>query len=326
MKHFPKKVCMILAAACVGAGLLIAGVGFAMADFDLYKLNKMEENIMSESYNLPGGLSVDLRDTSLTIKSGIGEQVLVEAENCQLEVTERTDGVLAVNRILPKQKWYEMIRFGPFERASVEITLPRNFTGGLEVKLGDGVLDMSDLDAISSLCVEQRDGKTELRNVRVNGSALLRQNDGRLTLDSVTADSLETHSRDGGLFLNKVAVAGRLTAESNDGGVNFADVTAANCDITGRDGRVSLADTRIDGDLHLTRKDGSVKLDRSTARLLSFDMRDGNVTGTLLGKESDYKVGVEIRDGSTNLTTSHTGDKEIRAKLQDGNIKLQFVD
>lgn len=71
---------------------------------------------------------------------------------------------------------------------------------------------------------------------------------------------------------------------------------------------------------------GNIHFNRSTAGVISCEVEDGSVTGTLLGSRADYKVGVEIEDGSSNLQTSHTGEKEIRIKIDMGRVDLDFAE
>lgn len=326
MKRFPKKIIFILAAVSLGLGIIICTAGFALAGFDLSRLSDRQETRFSESYDLPEGLLLHLSDLDVRLTSGAGTQVQVEGENCRLEVTRRADGTLAIQQARTDRAWYEMMELSGWERGQVTVTLPESFSGAIQVEMDGGELTAENLPNLQALRVEKADGKTTLTGLQTEAACSVEQAYGSVILEQVSAGSVSLDLDDGALSLTEVDAADRLTVQRDMGATQINRVTAAACEIEAEDGQILLQDSRIEGEFKAYLDMGNIVFDRSTAGLISCEVEDGNVTGTLLGSREDYKVGVEVEDGSSNLQTSHTGEKEIRIKIDMGRVDLNFTE
>lgn len=326
MKRFPKKIIFILASVCLGLGIIICTAGFAMAGFNLDRLSGRQETRFSESYDLPEGLLLHLSDLDVQLTSGAGTQVQVEGENCRLDVTRRADGTLAIQQARTNRAWYEMMELSGWERGQVTVTLPESFSGAIQVEMDGGNLTAENLPKLQAMRVEKGDGKTTLTGLQTEAACSVEQAYGSVILEQVSAGSVTLDLDDGALSLTEVDVAGQLTVQKDMGAIQINQVAAAACKIEAEDGQIQLQDSRIEGELQAYLDMGNIHFNRSTAGVISCEVEDGSVTGTLLGSRADYKVGVEIEDGSSNLQTSHTGEKEIRIKIDMGRVDLDFAE
>lgn len=324
MKHYSKKLIMIFAGAVIGIGVVLGAVGFAMADFDLDTLNGREEERFSGDYPLTNGLSVDIEDANLRFTTTAADEIHINGEDVQLEVTQRTDGVLSVQQVKKQRKWYELLMVMDWGSPVVEIALPQAFQGSLQIEQGNGSLEMNQLRGITEIAVEKKDGKLQLADLAISGSCSLRQNYGSVLVERVTAESLHIDRKDGNLDLRQVDITGALMSKGSYGKIRFEEVTAADCRVDGKDINVNLAETRISGELKVYMDYGDLVLEKATAGLLECDMKDGSVTGTLLGGRGDYRSSVELKDGKNNLETRHDGAREIKIQIDYGDVRLDF--
>ena len=326
MKRFPKKVIFILASVCLGLGVIICTAGFALAGFDLDRLSGRQETHFSESYDLPEGLLLSLSDLDVQLTGGTGTQAQVEGENCRLDVTQRADGTLTIQQARTDRAWYEMIELSGWKRGQVTVILPESFAGAIQVEMDGGELTVENLPNLQALQVDKGDGRTALTDVQTTDACSVEQDNGSVILEQVSAGSVALDLEDGALSLTDVDAAGQISVQKDMGAIQMNQVTAAAGIIEAEDGQVRLQDSRIEGELQAYLHMGNIYFERSTAGVISCEVEDGSVTGTLLGSRADYKVGVEIEDGNSNLQTSHTGEKEIRIKIDQGRVDLDFTE
>lgn len=385
MKKFPKKIFLILASVCLGLGLLVGAAGFALADFNLNRLNGQAYEPFDQSFSVPANLQVQTDDVDLHVTAGGGDRLEIKGEGCKIQTEKRDDGLLLVRQEREKREWYEVLQLGGWQKAVIEIILPKSFSGQLEVESGSGALTIQEIPSLAGLSVRHADGILRLSNLYMAGDCTLENHSGGVELDNLSARTLSIRRDDGRLLAGGIQVTGRVYAKSGDGATNFSDVKAENMELDVRDGHLQLTDLDLKGNLTahagdgkitmeritaggevetdardvtaaytdvqaaggrvnmqdgrllmtnasmegamtIVKRDGDVKLEASTAGLLDIQIQDGSVSGTLLGSRMDYKAGVEIRDGHSNLQTSHTGDKEIRIRMRDGDVEIGFAD
>lgn len=323
MKSTVKKIVLIVGCGLIVLGIALSIVGLGISHFDMDQLYQRENQHTQGSYTVPQNIYADLDDANISVFSGETDQVTIVSNGVELDISQRGDGTLIIKNKMNWKKWYEFVELD-LRRADVEITLPAEFDGSISLKSDYGDISIQGIHVSQNLTVEKEDGDLTVTNCSIGGTMDLEQDYGTTVLDNITGNSFKLDYSDGKTTLSNLAFTNRLEISGESGDMQLENITAQSGFMELEDGSIYVNNTQYQEKVLMELEYGTIQLNGVTAQLLEFDVEDGNVEGTLLGSKTDYKVSTQMKDGRSNLETSHTGEKEIRAKIEYGNLNLNF--
>ena len=313
MKSTTKKVGLLLGCGLVVLGIILTTVGLGLSHFNMDQLYQRNNQHTEGSYESPQKISVDLDDANISVFVSDTDQVNIISDGIELDAIQRADGTLVVKNKPNNRKWYELMELD-WREIEVQIAIPAVYQGSVSIRSDYGDITLEGITLSDDLTVKQEDGDITLTDCNIAGDVLLEQDYGAVDLSHLTARNLIVDYSDGDMKLSDLTIAGQIEVSGESGKTKLENVTAKGAVFGLEDGSIDMDNTQY----------GAINLNGVTAQLLDFDVEDGDVEGLLLGSKADYKVGTQIEDGESNLKTSHEGEKEIRAKIEYGNLNLRF--
>lgn len=231
-------------------------------------------------------------------------------------VTNRTLSV----EVTDPGSWRDRISFsfGPIEKTSVTVYLPRQDYAALSIQA-----DMGDLLLPGDFSFESISARTDTGDVdcRASSSGPIRieTDTGDLSLEGISAEALALSSDTGRITLRSVSCAGELSVTVNTGKATLSDVSCGSFASKGDTGDLTLERVLVSGLLSVERDTGDVRLEGCDAAELLITTDTGDVSGTLLTEKvfvvrsSSGKIRVPetVSGGKCKITTS-TGDIRIQ--------------
>ncbi len=323
MKSTAKKVGLLLGCGFVVLGIILTTVGLGLSHFNMDQLYQRNNQHTEGSYEAPQKISVDLDDANISVFVSDTDQVNIISDGIELDAIQRADGTLVVKNKPNNRKWYELMELD-WRKIEVQIAIPAAYQGSVSIQSDYGDITLEGITLSDDLTVKQEDGDITLTDCNIAGDVLLEQDYGAVDLSHLTARNLTVDYSDGDMRLSDLTIADQLEVSGESGKTKLENVTAKGAVFGLEDGSIDMENTQYEEKVLMELDYGAINLNGVTAQLLDFDVEDGDVEGLLLGSKADYKVGTQIEDGESNLKTSHEGEKEIRAKIEYGNLNLRF--
>ena len=105
----------------------------------------------------------------------------------------------------------------------------------------------------------------------------------------------------------------------------FRSGSGSDIDVENTSGSINLVKVSAEGNISAHNSSGGIKLeDLKAGGDINLSNTSGSIKGSILGKQSDYKIRSEVTSGSSNLSNSDTGSRELNAKVTSGSIKIEF--
>ncbi len=174
-----------------------------------------------------------------------------------------------------------------FKDTTIEVVVPRDFTGSMNLKCVSGKIEVTDLHT-DNLTIGCTSGSIKVSNVLSDGSVTVDNKTGTIKLAEVKASGdVSITDKSGLIHVNGLQTEGSFHAGNTSGGIHFESLKAA-------------------GNINLKSTSGSVK-------------------GSIIGNENDYSIQAGTKTGVNNLTNSRNGDRELNVKVTSGSIKVKFI-
>jgi len=194
------------------------------------------------------------------------------------------------------------------------------------------------------------DGNITLRNWR--NDITLEEDDGRIVLSNIQANSMEISVSDGDMFLTNIrsdlsiqnddgtlelnSYQGALTIDNNDGDIELSEISGS-LTINGDDGDITISestdlDTEIqteDGVVNVSQSSGNftingddvrIRLDEVRASRLNINSGDEDIWTYLLPADN-MAVNIRTEDGDVEIHLANGVSAEIILETDDGNIE-----
>ena len=296
MRNLPAIVALV-AAASVGCSI----------DVRSNEASVREEKRFTLAGNEPVELTLRTFDGAIQVKSWDRNEVLVEIERrapdeaaaeAMTVNTSQEGNRITVEATQPRDR--SSVTFGNWVSRAVHLTVTAPRRVALEVRTGDGSIDVDDLEG--AIVLGSGDGR--ILASRVEGQVTARTGDGSIRIDEAMGQ-VEADSGDG-----SIEIAGRLTGltvRTGDGSVSVdafdGSVLKTDWSITTGDGRVSVrVPERFDAEIDAHTSDGSIRVDgispsgdRDESDRRTFQTRLGSGGGVLRLRSSDGSIDVSRR-------------------------------
>jgi len=186
--------------------------------------------------------------------------------------------------------------------------------GPLVVHTSDG--DVRILDVVGETSVVTSDGEIDVRNAS-GPEALFRTSDGDISVDALTAETIELHTSDGSIRVGRIE--GRdMIARTSDGDLDMESVSGSLEAATG-DGSITVGIERLDS-LDLETGGGDIEI-TGNARLAADVRLRGESVRIPRAVELDGRVDHKSVNGRLN-----GGGPTLRATARDGDVVLRLRD
>jgi len=135
-----------------------------------------------------------------------------------------------------------------------------------------------------------------------------------------------------------------LNLETLNGAVAMANTTAETATLSTQNGMVVVSDS-TSGKLHAQTQNGAVLLTRCTAGSMiaktengaitlgnvagtdmEFETSNGEISGSIVGKRSDFHVTADVGLGACNIQNGGSGEKSLRVETGLGMILISFTE
>ncbi|MEG2621646.1 MAG: DUF4097 family beta strand repeat-containing protein [Clostridia bacterium] len=280
----------LIACIAMALGLILAIAGFAMAEFDLNKLDTQGPyTTQAHTFSAQdvGAIRVSNGDANISILPSSDESVHVSVtfgRDERYQVGVDAERVLAIEYV-SEYKWFErlvQLSFGLAD-AGVKVYVPKGLMVPIALSNSTGKIAASDVSA-TALTLHNATG-----DVRV---------------DNVAAESIDVTTSTGTLSLEQLS-ADRLAA-------------------TTATGRIDLRQARV-RELRATAGTGSVALEGVDAQDIVLSADTGNISGTLAGAQADYAIQARTGTGFSSLPQERAGGpRKLNAKTGTGAINVKF--
>ena len=331
-------ISMIVAGACILAGLACIAVGHAMGGHRFMKSNiESKDYIVTEDFQ---DIRVDTVSADVTfVLSEDGTCRVVTKDDGRMDYTVGViDATLTVSAEV-KEPWYKrpFSLFGGAEGARVTIYLPAKAYQSLTAKTTSGDIEtesrLSILQGVilmvttgdiewqgsaESLFAKATTGEISLENVTVAETITVETTTGDINLTRVTGSSLDAHAGTGDVELVDSSITGQITAEVTTGEMTLTRVTCDELDTQTTSGRIELTDTTATGHIRAKTNSGAIRLVRADAATLSIKTTSGSVTGSLRTPKVFY---THTTSGSVDVPRSTEGGL-CEVETTSGSIRL----
>lgn len=288
--------------AIIGVSLLVMGCGtFVVAmsvnGWDFSEFTRQYETKMLVATEQKSTIVLDLQNSDVQIVYDDSAQyVTVEyavakttnGKELSKFVVVNNDGELRLREDPNLQFWFF---WGVGIKPTATITLPNNQC---------------------SLSVDTDNGEIVIDSSVTNGNFVnldLEADNGSITIDgNVTCANLAATTNNGKIVFNgNVTVANELEAESDNGAIIV-------------DGKLTANSVSLETDNGAIAAKGTIDAQR-----LHFETKNGKITARLEGKNADYGISVQTRNGSCNVNDSEGGARKLYAKTRNGSIEITFT-
>ena len=340
MKH-SKKICILVAVACVVAGLAIMAIGFVLS---LTLGFRGHSNVRSASTPVKPDFS-EIEIHAL----GSDVRILPSEDNrCRVDYTasERTTCDVSVEggtlRIAEHdgRHWYEHISFSwwgnivndsitvylpadsynrlSVEGASSDVTVPAGFTfREAELATASGGINFSgtvqhtlELKTVSG---DQALSGISCEELKVSTTS------GWLMLDTIEAGALRVSSTSGDVTLTGGTIDGALELGTVSGELELHNVTADSAEFTSTSGDIDLENVALTDQLNIETTSGEIELEDCDAGGCWIKSTSGDVEGTL---RSQMQFVTHTTSGDVSVPTSIGVDKICEITTTSGDIRM----
>ena len=340
------KRLLIAAGALITAGIIIAGIGYAIVRGD-ERSTQME----NQSYTVS-----DIQ--SIRINTDMPHVVLTPVDGNQINLSWQTDEYIEYRATLENGVLDIEYRFGDNWLKSallslfvhneyiLEIELPNEYAGALQIQTVSGKLIAETSAALDSCSLKTVSGKISAVNITSKGDIEVRSTSGGINVESVqAAGDLYIQSVSGTVALMKSTAQGGMQIKTTSGSVTAAELNVATgVSVKTTSGKAELSQLECGGDMTMesvsgslrpadvscqsfTAKavSGSISFHGLTAGNIELKNTSGSISGSISGKRADYSITASTVSGKSNLqNATGSGDKTLKLSTVSGSIDVQF--
>lgn len=135
-----------------------------------------------------------------------------------------------------------------------------------------------------------------------------------------------------------------LTVKTENGKIVVENLTVEEGKLKTTNGKIVVEDSQADNSLKLETTNGKielgdvqaydVKIDTTNAKIVFDQLKienslqakttNGKISGTINGRQEDFKIDAETTNGKNNLNNTGSGSKEMKLKTTNGAISVDF--
>lgn len=311
MKSTSRTV-IIIAAALVGVGVILAFLGYALSGFHI---NNIQSNSTFEhnsyTYDAAGVTSIDISDidSPVILQSSSAESIAIdcyENSNYRYEIKQNMNGTLSVQKINSTKWGFQNCFHYDFTEKPLTVTIPSELIAEVSVSDVSGEISIRDIQTLS-LSASNTSGSILIENTDVRGD-------------------LRASSVSGTVSFDSASISGNLSSTTTSGAIQTRAVSVgADTEFSSVSGNIRLNDTDISEDITLGTTSGSIDFEMLSGNNLNFHTVSGRISGTLHANSLDYNIVSNSLSGKVSVMGgSAKGTKRLEVSSTSGDINITF--
>jgi len=195
-----------------------------------------------------------------------------------------------------------------------------NATGDANLKTKFGDVSVTNING--ALTVDTNSGKVTVQEVQADEKLIdLRSEFGSVSLEKVTAGTINIHSNSGELKLENIEVTGDITLGSEFGDITLLNVDAPSYDLKSNSGKVSLDSAR--GDVKVHSEFGDIKVTNGEQVTLNLQTNSGTVEYSGSLGSGPHILKTEF--GNIDLAIPNDTSLSVDLNTEFGKVKSEFA-
>jgi hypothetical protein len=282
------------------AGLVLAAglaLYFIIVAASVLSGNAAELVYKKEKYSITAAgieeIRIRTRNMPVKVTPSNGNEITVHYYTCEKDPYEVSldGGVLTVkyksNILFNIGNWFSgMFRVFSNSNPSVEVIVPAEYAGALQLDTSNSPLNVSGLTAAGEIHIDTSNSPIEVSNV--------------------SATLLNANTSNGAVTLDKVIVSGTVDMKSSNGTLTARQVAAKD---------KLLMDT----------SNGRIAVEQVISAAIRLNSSNGSIFGSVEGKRSDYTISSGTSNGDNNLGDGGKGQFMLTVNTSNGNIDIRFL-
>ncbi len=320
-------------------GLLLSAISFPLANFDLSRLFSDGKKHELQTVPLSGKdfsqveLDISFYDIRVEACGKEGPQLTFPKDSDSLEYAIE-DGRLSLreSRNNPRNgfsQWYRLIKI-PLEENRITLSLPEDFSG--EVSMGNsfGSIEVKGLQSLSSLDIRGSNGSVSLSELQVQRDLSFEGDFGSFQLlSSRIGGKLEVENDNGSVTIKETSFSEgdiSLSFGSLTLGERGEETGCKSLSTSVKHGSTTLSRITAAEELSVRSEFGSIQLFRVFSEKLDLENQNGQISGTIQGREEDFRIEADTEFGNCSLSPRSQGRYSLKARNEFGDIRLSFLE
>lgn len=342
---------LLIAGGCSLAGLLLMIVAFIAARGNLAELSTRNVQAVQKEYECSTDIikiDADITSDNLEIRTGDVEYISVSYYDRpgynEYEITESGDS-LGI-RYVDLHPIEVMTIDLDLEDKPVIITVPESFSGKVNISSSSGSIIAESIN-VSSLDLKNTSGGIRINDVDIATDAKLSNTSGKINVENLVCKNLTASNTSGGISIENSNIYELLDTKCSSGDISIKsvtvkegarlsttsgtrymeDVSAQYLECDGSSGALKAVNVTVLYSFSSSTSSGSVTLDRvETGNSIKITASSGDVRGTIVGNEDDFNISIDTSSGSSNLSDSSDGNKNLTISTTSGSVNIDFTE
>lgn len=284
------KGTVAIALGMITGGILLVGLGYMLVGADMTGFNSKNSHYIEKTYECTedvDSIRIDELSGAVVLQAGDVDKVSVAYSDKEKTIYEITE-----------------------EKGELAITrLKESGSGFFQIDFSEHVMTITVPDSFK--------GKVDITD-----------KSGRISLNRIDGKEISVQNTSGSIRMDDVSCKKDLTAGNTSGSVQMKNVEAGgDVHIENTSGSIKLEQLQAKGNVAVKGSSGGIRLDELDAGgNIILKNTSGSIKGTIVGKESDYRIDSHVSSGSNNLTNSDQGEKELNVSTTSGSIRILFTE
>lgn len=303
----------------LGSALLLIIIGFGMGvtamqilnwDFKKLDTENGEWKIWQFDTSEMQHISADSDSLPVRVEKSEDDNIHVLAyvvKHTDVQVTTQNNELNISAKIRPAH----IISFCMFRglKAAINgivIQIPFQYAGDLTLSNSNGSLSVTEVQS--------------LRNLSASNS------NGRIAIEETAAESMDITNQNGSVSLEQITVQDTIKVKNSNGSIKAEQVKTAAGEFRGANGRISLEDVYASKQLKAQNNNGSIRTEDIFSPNLSFHNDNGSIKGSIKGKQTDFRIVCNVKNGSSNLNSNAYSDRPylLETETKNGSVRMIF--
>ena len=325
------KILLISAASALGTGLVIVAVAAASVGFDPARLSTSTAYVYADYESPKSFTSIVVQDTSsaVTIETSSDEKVhLHYGENNHEKYVFDESGADLSLTVDSSYSWFDFLSWTRPQK-TLTISLPSSYGAQLDVSVADGSITLTDLSMVGSVRLATENGSISVNHLTADSLTLSDKNGSESIQNTTLSGKLECTNANGSITAKTIIAPTSTTLHTANGSIDVNGLSSSSVDIATLNGHEDVKNLTSATSLSITDSNGWINLSAiDVSSTIVLTVANGSISGNLKGPMSDYTITSHTDNGLNNLPSylpATTGNKSLLAQVGNGSINLSFV-
>ena len=269
-------------------------------------------------------------NTSIELQPGPDDEVILEYTQSANDIYDFSlkDGAMQLIK-RPMETRIMIGFFFQYRRSSrIKLTVPADFASTCELTTGNSSISVRDVSFWSWLKCRSSNSSIHLERVKTQGDLTAVTSNSSCTLEDVQVKGkLDVRTSNGALTSHEIKGEAEVTFKTSNALISARKLQAKGpVTLESRNGRLEAELVSTPQELSLQTSNARISVQSVASPDIRLITSNGKVEGSILGKDSDYRVTSRTSNGRNNLSDhAWQGSKRLDVKTSNGNIQLQFA-